>query len=108
SRPGSFGEQCSQRTGGRVKQTAQKKLSQNLARQLAQVDVLEIKLRTVALQLDLAGGIDRFVALPVVLHHDVVDNELIVELHVDTVSHHLDVERVPLADGPVGHDIRLR
>src|SRR5438270_12749323 len=61
-------------------------------RELADVDVLEPEGAAVVLQFDLSGGVDGFVALPVVFEGDVIDDELVVEPDGDFVADHADVE----------------
>src|SRR5436305_1263442 len=78
-----------------------------LAGNLAEVDVLEEELVTVVLELDLAGGIDRLIALPVVLHRHVVHYELVVEVYRHLISDHENPEAIPLADGPIRHLRRI-
>ena len=40
---------------------------------------------------------------PIVLQRHVIDDQLAVESHADLIAHHLDVERVPLTNGLIGH-----
>ena len=61
----------------------------------------------VVLQFDLAAGVDRNAAVPVVLHDGVVNDENAVEPDGDTLSDHLDAETVPLSDRIVGDDESL-
>src|SRR6188474_1206516 len=70
--------------------------------QLLHVDVAEVERVAVVLELDGAFGIEGLVALPVVFHRDLIDDELVVELHADLVADDLDPERVPLADRLIG------
>ena len=52
----------------------------------------------VVLQFDLAAGVDRNAAVPVVLHDGVVNDENAVEPDGDAFTDHFDAEAVPLSD----------
>src|SRR5688500_18642874 len=49
------------------------------------------------LELELTGGVNALVALPVVLHRDVLDDELLVQEAGDFVADHEDLKAVPLS-----------
>ena len=51
-----------------------------------------------ALEFDGAGGVNQLVAIPVIFEHNIVDDELIVEMHGHFVANHFDVEGIPFAD----------
>src|SRR6476619_766091 len=83
------------------------KFFNNYVGKLFNINVAEPERVPMVLQLDRAFGIERLIALPIVFHRYEIDDGLAVELHGDLVGDHLDPERVPRADGIVGHDERV-
>ena len=49
------------------------------------------------LQLDLAGWVNRLIALPVILHRNVIDDKLVVEIDSHLAADHEDAEPVPIS-----------
>src|SRR4051812_632728 len=70
--------------------------------QFLEVDVLEPELVAMMLQFDRPLRRHRRILLPDVLHRGVIDDEDVVEEHGHLFAVHEDMERIPLADGPVG------
>ena len=57
-------------------------------RQFPDVNILEEEFVAVVLQFDLAGGINRFVAFPIILQGRIVDHQFVVQIDMHLFAHH--------------------
>ena len=80
-----------------------RKLERFLFRQFFHVNITEEATAAMCLQLDLLDRENRLATIPIVLHDDIINHQLTVELDSHTVAHHLDIETVPLSQLIISH-----
>ena len=84
-----------------------RKLERFLFRQFFHVNITEEATAAMCLQLDLLNRENWLTTIPIVLHDDIINHQLTVELDSHTIAHHLDVETVPLTQLIVSHLQRI-
>ena len=80
-----------------------RKLERLLLRQFLHVNITEEATAAMCLQLDLLDRENRLATIPIVLHDDIINHQLSVELDSHTIAHHLDIETVPLSQLIISH-----
>ena len=80
-----------------------RKLERLLLRQFFHVYITEEATAAMCLQLDLLDRENWLTTIPIVLHDDIINHQLTIQLNGHTVAYHLDVEAIPLSQLVISH-----
>jgi hypothetical protein len=79
-----------------------------MARNFANVNILEINRAVVSLQFDWSSREDRLAAVPIILQDNIVSDELFVKVDRNFIAGHHNAETIPFSNRLVGELRRPR